>query len=70
MSAKKFIIPKRGIFLVRLAGEDVFHVHVDGEHCPLWCGFDYIQTKKRVKKEYPKRKINFLKEPWPIGLIP
>ena len=61
---KKFRVRKRGIFIYRLAGEDVFHVEVNGSHRTDLCGLDYLEVKRLVKQEFPARKFEFRKQPW------
>jgi len=53
-------IPQKGCFIIRLFGEETFHVYVDGKHDCFSCGSDYRVVKSELKKEYPKRKIQFL----------
>lgn len=57
---KKLLVPSRGLFIVRIHSEEIFHVYVDGTHDCFSCGKDYRLVKSELQKGYPKRKIKFI----------
>jgi hypothetical protein len=53
-------IPSNRVCILRFFSEEVFHAYVDGQHRPFACGKDYIEVKRSLQQEYPKRKIQFI----------